>query len=60
VKRFAASFEGQCVLGIADSSQLRGNPHEEYEAWESRGTGNFKNASLLCDIGGNSPWDENR
>jgi hypothetical protein len=56
VKEFAASVEGDCRLRFEDGSELQGEPHDRYEAWESRGTGDLEGASLLCDIGGGSPW----
>lgn len=56
VRRFAASSEGHCLLEFSDGTELRGEPHELYEAWESQGTGDLESASLLCDIGGGSPW----
>lgn len=49
---FAATPSGHCRLRFEDGSELRGAPHERYEAWESRGTGELESASLLCDIGG--------
>ena len=56
VTTFAASSKGGCVLRFADGSELRGEPHEQYEAWESHGTGELESASLLCGVGGGSPW----
>jgi hypothetical protein len=56
VSQFAASSEGECALLFADGSELRVEPHEKYEAWEARGTGGLEGASLLCDVGGGSPW----
>ena len=56
VTQFAASSEGECALLFGDGAELRGTPHERYEAWESRGTGDLASASLLCGVGGGSPW----
>jgi hypothetical protein len=56
VTEFAASPGGECRLVFGDGSELRGAPHERYEAWESRGTGDLEGASLLCGVGGGSPW----
>jgi uncharacterized protein DUF6188 len=56
VETFAASSIGECVLRFEDGSELRGVPHESYEAWESHGTGELEGASLLCGIGTGSPW----
>jgi Family of unknown function (DUF6188) len=56
VATFAASSEGECVLQFEEGAELRSNPHEKYEAWESHGTGALEGASLLCGIGGGAPW----
>ena len=56
VVSFAASSDGECALRFEDGAELRGKPHERYEAWESHGTGTLKGASLLCGVGGGSPW----
>jgi Family of unknown function (DUF6188) len=56
VVMFSALSEGACRLQFEGSAELRGEPHEKYEAWESHGTGDLEGASLLCDIGGGSPW----
>ena len=56
VETFSVSTSGLCVLRFEDGSELRGEPHEQYEAWESRGTGELRTASLLCGVGGGSPW----
>ncbi len=56
VTTFAASSKGECILRFEDDSELRGEPHEGYEAWESHGTGALEGASLLCGVGGGSPW----
>lgn len=50
VKSFAASSGGHCILEFEDGTQLRGEPHEKYEAWESHGSGDLEEASLLCGI----------
>ncbi len=55
-KSFAASSAGFCILEFEDGTQLKGEPHKKYEAWESRGSGDLAEASLLCGIGGGSPW----
>jgi len=57
VETFAASSIGECMLRFEDGSELRGVPHESYEAWESHGTGELEGASLLCGVGASSPWD---
>ena len=57
VAKFAASPEGACSLRFEDCAELYAEPHEEYEAWESHGTGELEGASLLCGVGGGSPWD---
>ncbi len=56
VLSFSASSEGECVLRFEGGLELRGAPHEKYEAWESHGTGKLDPASLLCGVGGGSPW----
>jgi len=56
VVEFAASDEGRCVLKFEDGTVLRSEPHESYEAWESHGSDDLEDASLLCDVGGGSPW----
>ena len=56
VAKFAASSEGACALRFEDGAELHAVPHEEYEAWESQGTGELEGASLLCGVGGGSPW----
>ena len=56
VETFAASSIGECVLRFEDGTELRGVPHESYEAWESHGTGELESASLLCGVGVGSPW----
>jgi hypothetical protein len=56
VATFTASSDGECVLRFEDGAELRGEPHEKYEAWESHGTGLLEGASLLCGVGGGSPW----
>jgi|SRR6056297_406495 len=56
VTSFAASSEGFCTLEFEKGEQLRGEPHEKYEAWESRGSEDLEEATLLCDAGGGSPW----
>lgn len=56
VVSFAASSEGDCVLKFADGTELRGQPHATYEAWESHATGTLEGASLLCAVGGGPPW----
>jgi hypothetical protein len=53
---FGASSEGGCVLRLADGSELRGQPHPQYEAWEAHGTGGLAGISLLCGPGGGPPW----
>jgi Family of unknown function (DUF6188) len=57
VSIFSASSAGQCALLFEDGTELRGNPHEIFEAWESHGGGSLESASLLCTIGGGSPWE---
>jgi hypothetical protein len=39
---------------------LRTSPHEKYETWHSRGIGNLENTSFSCEIGGDSPWGQER
>lgn len=56
VKSFTASAAGHCFLELEDGTVLKGMPHEKYEAWESRGSGELADASLLCGVGGGSPW----
>ena len=56
VERFAASSDGRCLLRFADGTELHGEPHEKYEAWETHGEGDLGDASLLCGVGGGSPW----
>ena len=56
VETFSASSTGECVLRFEDGTELRGVPHERYESWESHGTGELEDASLLCGVGANSPW----
>lgn len=56
VTTFAASSDGECVLRFENGAELRGAPHEKYEAWETCGTGDLEDASLLCGVGGGSPW----
>ena len=56
VVRFSASSKGACTLQFEDGADLRGEPHEKYEAWESHGTGELEGASLLSVVGGGSPW----
>jgi len=56
VAKFAASPEGACSLRFEDGAELRAEPHEGYEAWESHGTGELEGASLFCGVGGGSPW----
>jgi hypothetical protein len=56
VAAFSASARGECVLRFDDGLELRGAPHEKYEAWESHGTDELEMASLLCGVGGGSPW----
>jgi len=56
VLQSSASSTGICILKFEDGSELQCEPHEKYEAWESRGTENLQGASLLCGPGGGSPW----
>ncbi len=56
VAEFAASIEGKCALRFEDGTELRSEPHESYEAWESQGSDDLEDASLLCGVGGGSPW----
>ncbi len=53
---FVVYSHGECALRFADDSELRSEPHLRYEAWESHGAGVLEDASLLCGIGGGSPW----
>lgn len=53
---FAASDEGRCVLKFEDGTELRSEPHKSYEAWESHGSDDLEDASMLCGVGGGSPW----
>jgi hypothetical protein len=53
---FAASSDGRCVLRFEDGAELRGDPHEKYEAWEAHGAGDLEGVSLLCPVGGGRPW----
>ena len=57
VTQFAASSGGECALLFGGGAELRGAPHERYEAWESHGKGDLASASLLCGVGGGSPWE---
>lgn len=52
VAAFAISSESECVLRFEDGSELRGEPHESYEAWEAHGTGDLEGASMGCVVGG--------
>ena len=56
VERFAASSDGRCLLRFEDGTELHGEPHDYYEAWEAHGKGALADASLLCGPGGSSPW----
>ena len=56
VSTFSASSNGQCVLRFADGTELRGQPHPHFEAWEACGTGGLKSVGLLCGPGGGAPW----
>jgi hypothetical protein len=49
---FGASSDGRCVLRFADGTELRGEPHPQFEAWEAHGTGDLDSIALLCG----SPW----
>jgi hypothetical protein len=54
--RFAASSEGACTVTFEDGSELWGEPNDQYESWESHGSGRLEDASLLCGVGGGRPW----
>jgi len=56
VSMFSASSAGHCALLFEDGTELRANPHEKFEAWESHGRRSLESASLLCNIGGGPPW----
>jgi hypothetical protein len=56
VQLFKASSEGQAILIFSDGAELSIKPDERYEAWESHGTQDLADASLLCPPGGGSPW----
>jgi len=56
VSEFRASRQGQCILVFADGVEIHCQPHPQYEAWESEGTGDLESVSLLCGVGGGSPW----
>lgn len=56
VSMFSASSAGHCILLFDDGAELRANPHEKYEAWESHGGGSLDSASLLCGVGGGLAW----
>ena len=58
VERFSAASDGRCVLRFQDGTELHGEPHDYYEAWEAHGKGSLADASLLCGPGGSSPWGE--
>ncbi len=51
---FAVSHDSRCVLKFEDGTELRSEPHESYEAWESSGSDDLEDASWVCDIGGSS------
>ena len=53
---FRASSEGHCQLRFQDGYELSCAPDQQYEAWESHGTGDLADASLLCGPGGDPPW----
>ncbi len=53
---FRASSEGNCELIFEDGGRLSCSPDENYEAWESHGSGDLATACLLCGPGGGSPW----
>jgi hypothetical protein len=56
VSAFHASSEGECRLEFEDGTELVCGPDEQCEAWQSHGSGNLVNASLLCGPGGGAPW----
>ena len=53
---FSSSSLGSCTLSFEDGTELHSEPHPLYEAWYSKGSGNLSSASLLCGVGGGSPW----
>ena len=53
---FSASSMGDCILKMADGSKIKSQAHQDYEAWQSIGSGSLNSASLLCPIGDGSPW----
>ena len=56
VTSFRASSEGECQMHFHGGDVLTCLPVENYEAWNSHGSGNLASASLLCGPGGGSPW----
>jgi len=56
VSTFLASSNGLCVLRFRDGTELRGQPHPQFESWEATGTGELERIGLLCGPGGDSPW----
>lgn len=49
---FKASSHGPCLLRLLDGTEVACEPHNDYEAWESEGSGDLCSASLLCEPGG--------
>ena len=59
VKSLTAFRSGLLLLVFEDDTSIEVHKDQQYESWETSGTGEVANIGMLCSGHNSSPWDKN-